>query len=325
MTKNILAMIALLSAGQFATANDDLSYAFTDKGQRFITEMTGQFGYTETELTQIFSQISPNEKILSFISRPAEKTLPWFKYQKIFSDKKRLDNGIKFYRKHQHVLQKAYEKYGVPPSIIVAILGVETRYGKVMGKHQVLRALTTIAFDYPKRERFFTKELRAFLEMSKSEGFDPRLPKGSYAGAMGMAQFMPSSFMHYAVDYDGDGRRDLWHNTGDAIFSIANYLAENGWQRGGKIVAKALESTPYTGKISHKPFTRLSALQAKGVILAESSAPAESNVGLLRLQQKSGQTTLITFNNFAVITTYNTSPMYAMAVTELAEAIEVSQ
>lgn len=304
-------------------ANDD-SYAEREKGKAFIQSMTGQFDYSEDKLKALFKQVKPSETILEKISRPAEKTMPWFKYQRIFSDQARIDNGVDFYQKHFDVLEKAYDKYGVPPSIIVAILGVETRYGKVMGNDNVIQALSTIAFEYPKREKFFTKELRAYLQMTQEEGIDPMSLKGSYAGAMGMAQFMPSSYLNYAVDYDGDGKRDLWHTPADAIFSIAHYLAGNGWQRDEMIADMASLSKPYSGRYGHKPFTTFAELNKSGVDTRHVIVSPNEPVGLLPLDGEQSTLHFVTFKNFSVITTYNTSPMYAMAVFELAKAIELN-
>lgn len=319
MNKILLIMIGLsllFSQGQAAE-----SYANTPKGKAFIAELSGKYGYSENELIRLLEQVSRDDTILKKISRPAEKAMPWHRYRQIFLDAKRIDNGAKFYRRHEKVLQEAYEKYGVSPLIIVAILGVETRYGKVMGNDKVITALATIGFDYPRREVFFTKELREFLRMTKENGFNPLALKGSYAGAMGMAQFMPSSYRHYAVDYENDGKIDLWTNPNDAIFSIANYLAEHGWQRDQVIVDAAELLLPYTGKYHHKPFTTLGAAKAQGVMLKNLVALDELPVGLLSLAGKEGDLTFVTFKNFSVITRYNTSPMYAMAVNDLAMAI----
>lgn len=307
----------LFSQGQAAE-----NYANTAKGKAFIAQLAGQYGYTKQELLQLLQQVSRDDTILKKISRPAEKAMSWYRYQKIFLDAKRIDNGVKFYRQHEKVLQEAYQKYGVSPLIIVAILGVETRYGKVMGNDKVITALATIGFDYPKRETFFTKELREFLRLSKENHFDPLALKGSYAGAMGMAQFMPSSYRHYAVDYENDGKIDLWTNPNDAIFSIANYLAQNGWQRDQLIVDEAEQLLSYSGKYQHKPFTTLAAIKSQGVMLKNFVAVDSEPVGVLSLDGEQGALVFVTFKNFAVITTYNTSPMYAMAVYDLAAAIE---
>lgn len=298
-------------------------YAATPKGEQFIKSMTGKFGYTRKALITLLSGVQRDERILEKISRPTEKTKPWYAYRQLFITPQQVELGKAFYQRHKSVLLEAEQHYGVPPEVIVAILGVETRYGRVMGGDSVLTALATIAFDYPRREKFFTAELRAFLQMAKQEKFDPRVPLGSYAGAMGMAQFMPSSFLNYAVDYEGDGKRDLWTNPHDAIFSIANYLAKHGWQRGGQLVDTAIVLKAYRGRYQHKPFTTLAKLQKQHIVpLDVNSAKNDTaSVGLIRLAIEDGYHHFLTFNNFAVITTYNTSPLYAMAVTDLANLI----
>lgn len=317
-----LSLSALITLAALTGAQAE-SYAQTEKGKAFIQDFSGQYGYTSTALTEIFSQVSRDDKILEKISRPAEKTTPWYKYRRIFLDDKRMQNGVIFFRANEKILTEAHKKYGVSPYVITAIIGVETRYGKVMGNDKVITALATIGFDYPKREKFFTKELRAFLQMAAEEGFSPLSPKGSYAGAMGMTQFMPSSYLHFAVDYEGDGKRDLWTNPKDAIFSVANYLAENGWQRDAYIVDDALLFGKHLSeKVSHKPFTTVAALEKSGIFLGQHVVPESTRVGFLELEGEDYLLPFITFKNFAVITTYNTSPMYAMAVTELARAIE---
>lgn len=311
------ALIALLSTLQAA----EKSYAELPQSQQFIKTFAAESAYSEAELRQIFSQVYPNQSVLDKISRPAEKTTPWYKYKTIFADEARLTGGIQFFKANQATLMEAYEKYGVSPYIIVAIIGVETRYGKIMGSDQVITAISTIAFDYPKRAPYFLGELRAFLTIVKDENLDPYQPLGSYAGAMGMTQFMPSSYQNYAVDYEGDGKRDLWTNPKDAIFSVANYLAARGWQRDALIVDNALTSDGFSADSQHKPFTQLSEFKSQGVFLASQVALDNSEVGLLKLDGEEGPLYFITFPNFAVITTYNTSPMYAMAVNNLAEAI----
>lgn len=317
--------IALLIFTAMNTTAWAQPYAETAKGKAFIESMDGQFGYSRESLQRLFSQVRRDEVILGKISRPAEKTTPWHKYRRIFLDDKRIRNGMAFYRRHAAVLNEAYDKYGVSPFIITAIIGVETRYGKVMGKDKVITALSTIGFDYPKREAFFSKELRAYLQMAAIEDFDPMTIKGSYAGAMGMAQFMPSSYLNYAVDYEGDGKRDLWNNPNDAIFSVANYLAEHGWERNGEIISEALNSDFQTQQKSpHKPFATLGELKALGVTpMHDSAFTDDTEVGYLVLDGgETGDISVITHHNFAVITTYNTSPLYAMAVKDLAQIIE---
>ncbi len=317
-----LALLSTLLTGM-AVSHAQTPYSQTPQGQQFIASMAGQYGYSQAQLTELFSHVYRDDKILEKISRPKEKTTPWFKYQRIFLDDNRINNGLAFYQQNEAVLNKAYETYGVSPFIITAIIGVETRYGKVMGKDKVLTALATIGFDYPKRADFFMSELQAFLQMAAQEKFNPMSPKGSYAGAMGMAQFMPSSFLKYAVDYDGDGKRDLWSNPHDAIFSVANYLKGHGWERDGEICSEAKPNDAYNGTVSHYPFTTLGELRKQGISAVKDGAFTDDTwAGYLELDGEDGYLPFITYDNFAVITTYNTSPMYAMAVKNLAERIE---
>ena len=298
------------------------SNSFSEKKAQFIKQFSGKFGYNEADLVEIFKYVKPNKAILEKISHPAEKRLSWSKYKQIFLDNARIEGGVKFYYGHYKVLQEAYDKYGVPPSIIVAILGVETRYGAVMGNDSVIQAISTIVFSYPKREKYFTKELQAFLKLAKQENFNPLSLKGSYAGAMGMAQFMPSSYLNFAIDYNGDGKSDLWHTPADAIFSIANYLQKNGWQRDLVIVDDAVMAEPYSGKQNHKPFTTLSSFKQLGIDTKNVIVELDTPVGFLSLEGDKKKLNFITFKNFSVITTYNGSPLYAMAVFELAKSIE---
>lgn len=300
------------------------SYAEREEGKAFIAEFLPTSTYTKAELYQIFLNVYPKQSILKLIARPAEKTKPWYQYRRIFLDDARLRNGVRFYHQHQAVLEQAYQQYGVDPFIIVAIIGVETRYGKVMGKDRVIDALATLGLSYPKRAPFFRKELATYLRMAKRYGFDVFSKKGSYAGAMGMAQFMPSSYLNYAVDYENDGVIDLWHNPNDAIFSVANYLSEHGWQVDRPIITEAdmfAEIAFSFERHAHKPFTTLHQLREQGVFpLVESSRFVDDDaVGLLTLASDAETDKVwITFNNFSVITKYNTSPLYAKSVQELA-------
>ncbi len=316
ITKKIIYSIVLMSFYGYSQP-----YSEHKVGQSFIKQFAKKSTYSEQDLINIFSKVKQDENILRKISRPAEKTTPWFKYKKIFSGAKRLENGIKFYNANKQILDEAYAKYGVSPSVIVAIIGVETRYGKVMGKDKVLTALSTIAFDYPKRAKFFTAQLEAFLKIAKKENINPFIPVGSYAGAMGMTQFMPSSYTDYAVDYENDGKIDLWKNPKDAIFSVANYLNKHGWKKDEFIVDEAL-TLDYQGNFNHKPFTVLATLKEQGVFPANLLVLDDVTVGILELDGETGKKHFLTFNNFAVITTYNTSPMYALAVANLANNIK---
>ncbi|MGR9086877.1 MAG: lytic murein transglycosylase B, partial [Gammaproteobacteria bacterium] len=220
-------------------------------------------------------------------------------------------------------LAAVQKTYGVPAEIIVAILGVETLYGRITGKHRVIDALATLAFAYPPRSRFFSGELEHFLLLCRDEGLNPLEPVGSYAGAMGMPQFMPSSFRSYSVDFDHDGRRDIWHDTADVVASIAHYFARHGWQSGQPIAFPAnavgdLYKNHLKGNL--KPDLRIDELQSIHVEIS-GNIPSESNVKLLALEQEHGEELWAALNNFYVITRYNHSPLYAMAVFQLSEAI----
>lgn len=289
----------------------------------FIDEMHREHGFDKTELTETFKQVEVKDSILKAISRPAEKSKPWYSYRKIFLNEKRITGGVKFWHEHRAALEKATAEYGVPAEIILAILGVETYYGGNVGSYRVVDALSTLAFRYPPRSRFFRSELGHFLQLTREENMSLLTPVGSYAGAMGLGQFMPSSYRAYAVDFDQDGRRDIWQNPTDAIGSIANYLARHGWKRGEAIA----HPTSVTGAVptallkkGTKPSLSQAELKAAGVSLAQ--VPGEANkLALITLTQQDGEEYWVTRQNFYSITRYNHSRMYAMAVTQLAETI----
>lgn len=198
--------------------------------------MVTKHDFDKNVLSQTFAKVEVKDSILKAISRPAEKSKPWYDYRKIFITDKRINGGVKFWQQHAEALQAAEQKYGVPVEVIIAILGVETRYGGNVGGYRVVDALSTLAFRYPPRSPFFRSELEHFLLLTREEKMSLLDPVGSYAGAMGLGQFMPSSYREYAVDFDGDGKRDIWTNPVDAIGSIANYLKRHGWIAGESIV-----------------------------------------------------------------------------------------
>ncbi|MCL4151810.1 UNVERIFIED_CONTAM: hypothetical protein GTU68_056672 [Idotea baltica] len=279
--------------------------------------------FDKTELTAIFDQVEVKESILKAISRPAEKSKPWHDYRKIFITDKRIKGGANFWQENSAALAKAEERYGVPAEIIIAILGVETSYGGNVGSYRVVDALSTLAFRYPPRSTFFRSELGHFLALTREEGMPVLAPIGSYAGAMGLGQFMPSSYRAYAVDFDDDGKRDIWTNPTDAIGSIANYLARHGWQRDEPIVHKSSISKSIPTLLlekGSKPSIAPATLEQAGVSTAH--LPSDANkVALITLTQTQGEEYWLTRQNFYSITRYNHSRMYAMAVTQLAEAI----
>ena len=291
--------------------------------QAFIREMVVKHGFTSSALFTVFSRAQIQPEIIALITRPAEAK-PWYAYRQIFLTPERVQKGVEFWRTHEKALARAEQRYGVPAEIIVAIIGVETFYGRNVGRHQVLEALSTLAFAYPKRADFFRKELENYLLLTREEGIDPLALQGSYAGAMGLGQFMPSSYRAYAVDFNNDGYRDIWNNPEDAIGSVANYLSEHHWQRSELITVPArVSGDHYTALISakpEKPFHTIRTLQQRGVHAPKTLNEHQKAI-LLQLEGNDGPKYWLGFYNFYVITRYNRSPLYAMAVYQLSQDI----
>ncbi len=291
--------------------------------QQFIDKMVTEHGFNEAELEQVFAEVEVKDSILKAISRPAEKSKPWYEYRDIFLTGSRIAGGVEFWQQHKEALAEAEQQYGVPAEIIVAILGVETRYGGNVGGYRVIDALSTLAFRYPPRSPFFTSELENFLILTREEQMSQLEPVGSYAGAMGLGQFMPSSYRAYAVDFDDDGHRDIWTNPTDAIGSIANYLALHGWVPGESIVHRTELDKPLPDGINGtdlKPAYSREQLAAAGFSLAQLPA-GDDPLSVIALTQPDGEEYWLGRQNFYAITRYNHSRMYAMAVVQLAEAI----
>lgn len=290
----------------------------------FIDEMVEKHGFEQQALQSLFDEVDVKDSILKAISRPAEKSKPWYEYRQIFLTEPRIKGGVEFWQQHKEALAHAEQVHGVPAEIIVAILGVETRYGGNVGSFRVIDALSTLAFRYPPRSPFFRSELEHFLVLTREEQMVPLEPVGSYAGAMGLGQFMPSSFRAYAVDFDDDGRRDIWENPTDAIGSIANYLARHGWVAGESIVHPTYSDLPLSEDIlSNGLKPSLSRAQLAEAGLALDALPAGDDLlSLISLTQRDGEELWLGRQNFYAITRYNHSRMYAMAVIQLAEAIK---
>jgi len=293
----------------------------------FIQEMAAKHGLDVGELRTVFSRAQAQPEIIALITRPAEAK-PWHAYRKIFFTPQRIQGGAAFWNSHQQALARAAERYNVDPEIIVAIIGVETLYGGNTGRFKVLEALATLAFDYPKRAVFFRKELENFLLLTREEGIDPLSLNGSYAGAMGLAQFMPSSYRAYAVDFNGDGHRNLWRDPEDAIGSVGNYLSKHSWRRGSLIAMPAqVRGGRYRALVSSgtiKPNYSIQQLNQSGVI-PQQPVDAGTLAMLLELEGEHGPEYWLGFNNFFVITRYNRSPLYAMAVYQLGEEIRTQR
>jgi len=290
--------------------------------QRFIQHMV-ETGFSKDYLVRTFSNIKRDENILALVNSPAEGK-PWSQYRPIFLTEDRIRTGLGFWIRHEAAINAASQQFGVEPEIIVAIIGVETFYGRNTGKHKVLRSLTTLAMDFPKREDFYTSELKHYLQFIREEKINnPFILSGSYAGAMGLGQFISSSYRNYAVDFNRDGHKDLWHPD-DAIGSVANYFARHGWRQGGDIAVPARISGNKYGNIvntkARKPVNSLSQLQQHGVKLQ--GRLNSKRLSLLQLKGTSGYEYWVTGENFYVITRYNHSPKYAMAVYQLAWEIK---
>jgi len=292
--------------------------------QLFIKEMQDKHGFDKATLEKLFSKTRMQPSIIKAISRPAERK-PWHKYRPIFITQSRIDLGVEFWDKHESLLNQAQQKYGVAPEIIVGIIGVETRYGRHTGKYRVIDSLSTLAFNYPPRAKFFRSELKHYLLMTREEKVDPLSLKGSYAGAMGQPQFISSSFRSYAIDFDGDGKRDIWNNTADAIGSVANYFVRHGWKPGEKITQTINPSSNTDKQLLKekklKPAHSISSLRQKGFTDIDKTINGDALAAVINLEGTTAPEHWLGLNNFYVITRYNHSALYAMAVYQLAEQI----
>ncbi|ARS53792.1 lytic murein transglycosylase B [Kushneria konosiri] len=322
------AMAMLLAVSPLVNAAGEYAPSTNDQARAMVDRLAAS-GLDRRELTAALDQASRQQKIIDAISKPAERHLRWDQYRNIFIKPERVAGGVKFIRDHRDAMVRAEQEYGVPREIIAAIIGVETWYGGNTGSYRVIDALTTLAFDYPPRSDFFSRELASFLTLTSEQGLDPLELKGSYAGAMGLPQFMPSSYQAYAVDFNHDGIKDLWKEPVDAIGSVANYFAEHGWRPGRPLtVAAHLDVSEKPGNIdfnqARAPYMRVADLQKQGVV-ADIAIPEDEEVIPLALDHADGHNDyLFGLHNFYVITRYNHSHLYAMAVTTLAEQIQAA-
>jgi membrane-bound lytic murein transglycosylase B len=301
----------------------------------FVDEMVREEGFRRRDVTRWLEQAHFQPKIIEAMHRPYVEPPKWYEYAPRFLSADRVDTGVAFMRRNAVALQRAQDEFGVPPEIVTAIIGVETFYGRNLGSHRVIDALATLAFDYPRRATFFRGELRQFLVFAREQKISPLDPKGSFAGAVGVPQFMPGSVRRYGIDFDGDGHVDLWTSEEDAIGSVANYLARHDWQRGQPIALPALIGDAgrdtalhrIDGNLSERrPMSAWNADDVKAIAAPEDLSPEP--VGLLQLEeQPSGDdssTYWIACPNFYVITRYNKSPLYAAAVWRLSELLRLS-
>jgi membrane-bound lytic murein transglycosylase B len=300
------------------------SYEGRPEVDAFVRELAQRHGFVEAELQQVFARVQRVDPVLEAIARPAERVRPWNDYRALLISERRIAEGAEFWRSNRRTLERAEKKYGVPPEVIAAIIGVETFYGRNTGNWRVVDALTTLAFDYPPRARFFRAELEQFLLMSRDAGTDVFATRGSYAGAMGIPQFMPSSARRYAVDFDGNGAIDLQKSRADAIGSVANFLKVHGWERGADIVVAARVGGDAGRAFADgrfEPRHAAAALREAGVEF-DSPQPAGAQLALIELANGERPSEFrVGLKNFYVITRYNRSAMYAAAVADLAAAL----
>jgi len=306
------------------------SFAHRKDVQKFIHEMHQKHGINEKTLTEHFKKFHTNKKVIALMDKQF-KPSPWYNYHNRLITQKRISDGIRFWKENQKSLEKAEQRFGVPAEIIVAIIGIESSYGQITGTYPVLQTLATLAFDYPRRAPFFRKELEHFLLISEEGSLHPTKTLGSYAGAMGMPQFMPSSYRQFAVDFSGSGKRDLIYNKADVIGSVANYLSTHGWQAAKPIIHKAkVSGTKYKMLLNPKdPKPRLTLNElAKYNIQLVQQKKWNNEIHKARLIEletaKNIKEHWLGFHNFYVITRYNNSIFYATAVYLLSERIRSS-
>ncbi len=329
----LVILVFMLSLNNSSETLSESDFLNNSEVETLIDELVTENRLNRIKLNQIFSEAELRDSVLDLMRRPAERIKPWFEYRDLFVSKSRIKNGLLFYQKNKETLIRAEERFGVPSEIIVSIIGVETSYGANTGNYLVIDALSTLAFHYPselnnylRRKRYFTNELKEYLLLTEQQQLDPLSLRGSYAGAMGYGQFMPSSYRNYAIDFDEDGQIDIWGNIVDAIGSVANYLALHGWRKREEIVARADFAGNYDESwinASLKPHNAVSELAAMGFTTQTEISPS-SLATAMALEGVRGIEYWIGFKNFYVITRYNHSAMYALSVYQLAQAIKES-
>lgn len=317
--KWVVGLLGLCSG--LAVASGD--YGDHAAARQLVDELVAERGLERDVLLAVLAEARRQDSILEAISRPAEKVKPWHEYREIFLTERREREGREFMARHRDTLDRAEAETGVPAEIIAAIIGVETFYGRIAGSHRVIDALATLAFDYPRRSVFFSKELKNYLILTAEQDIDPLSLKGSYAGAMGYGQFMPSSYRSYAVDFDDDGRIDIWQNPVDAIGSVANYFKAHGWRPDETVVvaARASGEAPEDWfNAGLAPERTVKAFSKAGIKPVEPVDP-QVLATAMKFELEDGHEYWLGLHNFYVITRYNHSAMYAMSVYQLAQRL----
>lgn len=307
---------------------DATSFSERPEVRQFVAEMVSKHSFDADALNELFAQVTLRPSAANTMTNKVVKPPSWSRYRANFVNPWRISHGVSFWSENEAALTRARQIYGVPEEVIVAIIGVETRYGTYPLSHPVLDTLATLAFDYPRRAEFFRGELEQYLLLMREEGKDPLSVRGSFAGAMGIPQFMPSSYRTYAVDFDGDGQRDLWRNSTDAIGSVANYLKSYGWEANLPVAMRAVlqQDTAYSDLLggSLKPQYSMEQLHKRGVMAVGTLAP-ETQVALLAVDVADGQEYWLGLNNFYVITRYNRNLFYALSVYQLSQEIRLAR
>lgn len=323
MMMRITTKIVLLSALTLTTAACAYTQKQTSEFREFAVEMEQKHGFEADQVENLLTSTQFRDDIIAAITRPAESKA-WHEYRPIFLKPDRIAGGVKFWQENEALLEAVSQKYGVPAEIIVAIIGVETRYGRHTGRYRVIDSLTTLAFGYPKRADFFRRELEEFLLLAREEKVDLESAKGSYAGAMGKPQFISSSYRQYAVDHDGDGRRDLWDSNADIIASVASYFKTHGWKPNQPVtlLTEGGDELQLFVDAGMKPSIKVEKLLARGVrpVNAESPNP-QALTSLVKLDAGEQDEYWLGLHNFYVITRYNHSNLYAMAAYQLSQEI----
>ena len=319
LIRGILAVASLVMSSVVAAQAVD-----TAARSAFIDKMVGTHGFDRAEVTKLIDGAAIEQTILDTMSRPAERVVPWFEYRNIFMTEERIAAGVRFWGEHAASLEQVAARYGVAPEMIVAIVGIETYFGTRMGRYRVLDALATLAFAYPPRAAFFSSELESFLLLTREEQVDPTAALGSYAGAMGAGQFIPSSYRAYAVDADADGKRDLWTNWDDVFGSVANYFAKHGWRTGEPVMEPAIRPERFAGPEPRNSLDlgdTVGSLTKQGYVFT-TTLPVDAPAAAYSFEAAGGGSEYwVGYQNFHVVTRYNRSTKYALAAHQLSQAI----
>lgn len=335
MLRNVLRKLVTVFVMALVFGSAHADYADRSEAVTLADELAEE-GLDRDRILALLAGAERKESILEAIARPAEKTLTWAEYRRIFVQDSRIEQGLAFWQEHAELLERINSEFGVPAHMVLAILGVETRYGRHKGSYRVVDALATLGFDYPPRSKFFRSQLKELFRLEREAHIDAGSITGSYAGAMGYPQFIPSSYIHYAVDYDKDGVTDLVNNPVDAMASVANYFSEHGWKAGLPVAARArLSGDAWKQLVQDKPkpattLREASLAGAVPVTCQESrycfdGLSADTPVALLEYEGPNGREYWLTTNNFYVITRYNHSNLYGLAAFQLGEELRERQ